>query len=651
MPLPAFDPSLYHGIIRLLDTDATTVIATLRDFSTDVNYITSGSFELLRQGGCGGGKFEVALPFTNTALRVGKWIECYISGAGRVYLGRIENVDSSSPRGHSVSTYGPTVLLNDRAIGGFNANDNRDPHLFARDQNYFANDPDFASQEFTEVLTYESLVNEIYTRYIQPLGIGLQAIEEPIPQVPFQSAVFRGQESINQVIRNLALACHNASWGINAQLQFFFLRNEPTVAATYQENVDFEVGTFKRSEDRSLIANRVYIVGDYVYGGDSPGPYFRYQNVFYDSTSWTLNGEKRLEAYLPWIRTHNEAIKWKNAFFAKYANAIIRYAGSTPPTILIPLPWNGYFDIMSEENVLLSRDVVETVSVDITNYPRLSFQTGPENHQHMEPPEPERWELGELGDLGEITSLLFDLTESANSSGHASSQEVLSSGQILSSGQLLSSNDPGSSGAPSSGAPSSGDSGNLSSGEVASSGVPLSSGELASSGVPLSSDDLLSSGGLASSDAPLSSNDSGAGSQPGSEKDTAIVPASWTSKGYTALFVAECPDVRFDDVQTVTLHGTIAEIPIDPHFLEVCEPNSIQVCGCQPNWPLTVGAETRGHTVLIRCASDPTPLGGLRIVLRLTGIRKGYRGTRFPERSERQYLANEAFINSAYPAE
>jgi len=38
-------------------------------------------------------------------------------------------------------------------------------------------------------------------------------------------------------------------------------------------------------------------------------------------------------------------------------------------------------------------------------------------------------------------------------------------------------------------------------------------------------------------------------------------------------------------------------------------------------------------------------------VLRLTGIRRGFAGKRFPRRTREQFLANEAFINSAYPSD
>jgi hypothetical protein len=133
-----------------------------------------------------------------------------------------------------------------------------------------------------------------------------------------------------------------------------------------------------------------------------------------------------------------------------------------------------------------------------------------------------------------------------------------------------------------------------------------------------------------------------------SEKSTAIVPASWSPTGYTALFIAEMPEVRFDDVLTATVTDDETLISIDPRFLEVCEPGSVQVCGCVPDVPIPVGAVVENDDVRVRlgvrCEGE-----SVKLVLRLTGIRKGFSSQRFPDRTEEQFLANEAFIRSAYP--
>jgi len=133
-----------------------------------------------------------------------------------------------------------------------------------------------------------------------------------------------------------------------------------------------------------------------------------------------------------------------------------------------------------------------------------------------------------------------------------------------------------------------------------------------------------------------------------SAKTTAIVPATWSKTGYAALFIAECPEVRFDDVATLTLPRKNCSIAIDPKFLEVCEPNSVQVCGCITDQPVTIGACVKNGKIVVRFGRQ-SPKKAVRAVIRLTGIRKGFAGHRFPNRTRNQFEANEKFINSAYP--
>lgn len=127
------------------------------------------------------------------------------------------------------------------------------------------------------------------------------------------------------------------------------------------------------------------------------------------------------------------------------------------------------------------------------------------------------------------------------------------------------------------------------------------------------------------------------------------MPASWSPTGYTALFIAEMPEVRFDDVLTAVVSDDETWVPIDPKFLEVCEPGSVEVCGCVPDLPVAVGAVVRDSQVLVRTLGLPSQADSLRVVIRLTGVRKGFAGHRFPDRSAAQFQANEAFIRSAYP--
>jgi hypothetical protein len=110
------------------------------------------------------------------------------------------------------------------------------------------------------------------------------------------------------------------------------------------------------------------------------------------------------------------------------------------------------------------------------------------------------------------------------------------------------------------------------------------------------------------------------------------------------------PEVRFDDVLIAKVIQSETTHPIDPRFVEVCEPNSIEVCGTSSDEPVMVGASIHNDAVQLRIdnAFDVWPV---RVVIRLTGIRKGFRHLRFPDRTQEEFDANERFIQSAYPGE
>lgn len=181
---------------------------------------------------------------------------------------------------------------------------------------------------------------------------------------------------------------------------------------------------------------------------------------------------------------------------------------------------------------------------------------------------------------------------------------------------------------------------------------PSQSSTSASSKSSASSESSESSASSASSESSESS-----ASQPsesiswsGSDKSSAIVPASWSPTGYVALFIHEMPEVRFDDVMVVAMPQHDQEIAIDRRFVLVCEPGTIEVCGVVADKPAIVGARAHGDRIRIEFASQH-PQHAVRLVLRLTGIRRGFAGKRFPARTREQFEANERFIASAYPSD
>jgi hypothetical protein len=123
----------------------------------------------------------------------------------------------------------------------------------------------------------------------------------------------------------------------------------------------------------------------------------------------------------------------------------------------------------------------------------------------------------------------------------------------------------------------------------------------------------------------------------------------WHDKGYGALFTMESNEVLFEFVmRDIPLEGANTVTRIDDRFLAVCEPDSMTVTGISGDRAGSVGAVVEKNNVIL----SAWPLSFLRpskVTLKLTGTRKGFRGFDMPERSKEQFIANERFINSAYP--
>jgi hypothetical protein len=151
------------------------------------------------------------------------------------------------------------------------------------------------------------------------------------------------------------------------------------------------------------------------------------------------------------------------------------------------------------------------------------------------------------------------------------------------------------------------------------------------------------------SDSGGSTSTSTSTSDSGSDKSTAIVPMGWHDEGYGALFTMESNEVLFEFVmRDVPVIGPKTVTRIDDRFLAVCEPDSMTITGVSGDRAGSVGAVVEENNVVL----SAWPLSFLRpnkVTLKLTGVRKGFKHLDMPERSREQFIANEKFINSAYP--
>ena len=123
----------------------------------------------------------------------------------------------------------------------------------------------------------------------------------------------------------------------------------------------------------------------------------------------------------------------------------------------------------------------------------------------------------------------------------------------------------------------------------------------------------------------------------------AIVPVQGEHLG---LFCTEMPEPVFEDVmQTVLDVGTVWVVDLDPRFIEVCEAGSIIVTSVVCEFAVVLGATVIGDKVEIRSAA---PLSGrAKAVVRVTGVRKGSKGKRFPSFTKEEMNANNAFWSSS----
>jgi hypothetical protein len=114
--------------------------------------------------------------------------------------------------------------------------------------------------------------------------------------------------------------------------------------------------------------------------------------------------------------------------------------------------------------------------------------------------------------------------------------------------------------------------------------------------------------------------------------------------GLVALFCVESPDVRFEDVVRIPIDRADSTHVVDRVFTDVCEPGSLQVAGVSSPLPSQIGAEVSDNLLRIRISGALPPY----VTVKLSGIRAGRLGVRFPMRTEEQRQRNDAFWGQAH---
>lgn len=157
------------------------------------------------------------------------------------------------------------------------------------------------------------------------------------------------------------------------------------------------------------------------------------------------------------------------------------------------------------------------------------------------------------------------------------------------------------------------------------------------------SDIVLSQLPQCDSDSSGDSDDSGDSGDSGSSKDSAIVPVNWSPTDYVALYCVESPDVRFEDTLVIErpkgkrtwTHQSCRR------FKSVLADGTLEVVSYTTDKPANVGFSINTDG-LIKCTTSRNPFARpRRIVVKLTGIRRGFKGIRFEPKTKEQFDANE----------
>ena len=379
---------LYTRVIELYDTDGVTLVRTLCDAEDNISVVDGAEFEWLRQGGCGGGTFNIALDFPIDEIHAGQHIKCSYKSGDPWYFGRIESVRSVSQGEATITTYGLMSALSEIQVGG-QPWWSTQPQTFGR-YDYFSDDPDHAVQNYSYVPTMQDMIQLLFDDYISVWSGGLitlGTIDAPTDPDSFASLTLRGGESLSQILRTCADLAGGASYGVNASNQFFFIPLNTTEQSSFKEG---GYGDVERLEDRSVMYNRLIIVGGYVYGVPGNPGFYVWNSHHEESTSVATFGPKTLTVKIPLIRNHVEALNFANGFFSKYAGATTKYTFTTISQSGPLYPWAGSVTLypadgttwLGETSVT---DTFDSCKVEFNEAPKFTFTTGPEEPQYPVP--------------------------------------------------------------------------------------------------------------------------------------------------------------------------------------------------------------------------------------------------------------------------
>ncbi|QDT33627.1 hypothetical protein [Thalassoglobus polymorphus] len=359
-------------------------------------------FELNRQGGCGAAELILANEFYDRdQVDIGDWISFEYKASERWYLGRVEERVAESPAQTRFRLEGMSIELNEVFPGGFGEEaDGQKPHRYAN-TDLFQHDPDRDQETYDSIADAVELVKLLMQQYVAPqthISYHPVQVEHPEQDATVTSLKFRGEESVRSVLKELAVRAQSASWGVDEQGKFFFLRRRDTPLAHFREGVDLTSLTEIR--DREHLYNRLLLTGDYIYdqrdhSDEIARRSFRWRGNFVEPNSRAVHGERRLRIWLPWMRTQHDSFSFAKEFFRTYSQPQSRYLIETTNVAQLSKPWEGRYAVFDQAGGLLAYSYAETVRIYFDGTPRMRMELGPIHPRELwaEPPHDERWEL------------------------------------------------------------------------------------------------------------------------------------------------------------------------------------------------------------------------------------------------------------------
>lgn len=431
----------YQRRILHYSSNLTTLIGEI-----SVDALAGCWFELHRKGGCGAGELTLRSEFpVQNSIDIGDWIAFEYSSNDRWYLGRIEEREAELPAGVVYQLQGMSVQLGEVFPGGFDRSlaDEIPPHRYAM-TDLFPHDPDYSDETVDTVSLAPDVAWSMLQQYAAGktnIGLDINNIDAD-PNATIVSMKFRGEESLRSIMKDLALRSGNASWGVDADGNFFFLQEPLAAQKTFQVGTD--ILSLQESQNLDLIYNRVLLTGDYVYNElvntDVPERgFYRWRGIYVQPQSREQYGERRIRLWIPWIRSNSDATQFVTEFFKIYSTPTTRYRIEVEATNGLVIPWGGPVTLKNKEGIDLITASVETVRVQFDETPIMELEIGHEAPQESwpEPEQDERFEIGARRGGGRISLSDFSglttssLTSSSLSSSSGESSSYLSSGLTI----------------------------------------------------------------------------------------------------------------------------------------------------------------------------------------------------------------------------